>query len=355
MFGSPDAAKLFHPGYLLKSRGYDLGSFGASGDGIDGVIGDKTKAAFNAFVASGGAAIPDKGILGGGIATGVLDDGLGTSFEKVPKVSDKASTDDISVNNIKEYVAYVHAQGDTISEEHQNRMNRILWNAGYDTSDQNEAVMSYLTASDETNQKRTDFFGNIRTNDDGDMYVDVTRGDVTKRITWNNASSPVNNPKNSSNPFAYAMADQNNPMSQDQAIRSVDFAAYEAVMDAMFQTRDLTGVNISGGYRPVNSIPGQSLVHPEGRGLDINEIQVSGSPSPVSISLPHSRGAAMTPEHSVVANLSNNLRNDSRVNQVLNPWREYSLSENNGDWQVNDGMTNRERRHRDHLHFGINR
>lgn len=141
-------------------------------------------------------------------------------------------------------------------------------------------------------------------------------------------------------------------MTADSAIRLVDFETYQALMDASFATEGLSSANISGGYRPESNM---TRPHPEGRGLDINRITVSGEDIGIRDDAVNQGAPALSSQPDKVREFSRNLLNTGNVTQVIQPWETYGLRGEEPGWQTNWGNTPAQQKHSDHLHFGIAR
>lgn len=142
----------------------------------------------------------------------------------------------------------------------------------------------------------------------------------------------------------------------NEALRKVNPDTYKALIGASFDTKDLTAVEINGGWRSKQSIPNQSDQHPTGRGLDISSLSFGDNTIQMKVfgskgNTDMTRGKAFDNYDSGVEKFSQNLIDQNKVNSVLNPWETYSSKKSK--WLTNDATSTAERGHRDHLHFGV--
>jgi YD repeat-containing protein len=225
------------------------------------------------------------------------------------------------------------------------------------------ALEAFGRSTDAEQQSRYDFYSNIHADfaSNGQAtrgrYVDVTRDDRTIHIKWDKSFSNVGG----------ALG-----VSADEALRKTDFEVYQAAINAAFETDGVNGFTINGAWRPHPSdyaairgtpspLPNVNSQHISSRALDINMINnISVDNHGYTNHLPS------TEEPEIIRKFTNNLRDETGIRQIFQPWRMLPNASNpQATFTVNhDVKFNAAGRpttvpdanavlHKNHLHFGF--
>lgn len=248
--------------------------------------------------------------------------------------------------------------------EQRGTADQLIGNLNYQSSHAfSQAIDSFSKSTDTEQQNRYDFYSNIKAEFSSNgqatrgRSVDVTRDDRTIHIKWDKSFSDVGG---------------NLGVSADEALRKTDFEVYQAAINAAFKTDGVTSFNINGAWRPhpvdyaairgtPSPLPNARSQHISSRALDINMI------NDVSI---NNRGytnhAPNYAEPDIVQRFTNNLRDESGIRQIFQPWRMLGNASNiEARFTLNRDVTVNSRSqltatpdanailHKNHLHFGL--
>jgi hypothetical protein len=132
--------------------------------------------------------------------------------------------------------------------------------------------------------------------------------------------------------------------SVNQALANTSPDTYKSMVNASFETKNVTSLMITGAWRP----SGGSNAHPSGQGLDIGSISTANGTDSFFAKSRNGLGAAVATESSVISEFTNTLYNQGSVSQTITPWK---LGYTDSGLSANLGIGKTDREHFNHLHF----